>query len=69
MIGRVTHCVLVGLIGLVIMTKIEMHLESWRFFDEYYTSSLMSHSMSANHLLRQSVVMVIMLAELATSIS
>lgn len=34
MIGLVIHCVLVGLIGLVIMTKIEMHLEPWRFFDE-----------------------------------
>jgi hypothetical protein len=33
-IGLVIHCVLVGLIGLVIMTKIEMHLEPWRFFDE-----------------------------------
>jgi len=34
MIGLVIHCVLVGLIGLVIMTKIEMWLEPWRFFDE-----------------------------------
>ena len=34
MIGLVIHCVLVGLIGLVVMTKIEMWLEPWRFFDE-----------------------------------
>ena len=33
-VGLVIHCVLVGLIGLVIMTKIEMWLEPWRFFDE-----------------------------------
>ena len=34
MIGLVIHCVLAGLIGLVILTKIEMWLEPWRFFDE-----------------------------------
>ncbi len=34
MLGLVIHCVLAGLIGLVIMTKVEMHLEPWRFFDE-----------------------------------
>jgi hypothetical protein len=32
-LGLVIHCVVAGVIGLVIMTKIEMHLEPWRFFD------------------------------------
>jgi len=34
MLGLVIHCTLAGLIGLVVMTKIEMHLEPWRFIDE-----------------------------------
>lgn len=34
LLGPVIHCVMAGVIGLVIMTKIEMHLQPWRFFDE-----------------------------------
>lgn len=33
-LGLVIHCVVTGIIGLVVLTKIEMHLEPWRFFDE-----------------------------------
>ncbi|MEO7912487.1 MAG: hypothetical protein ABIV47_22800 [Roseiflexaceae bacterium] len=32
-IGLVVQCVMVGLIGLVILTKIEMWREPWRFID------------------------------------
>lgn len=32
-LGLVIHSALVGLIGLVVMTMIEMHLEPWRFMD------------------------------------
>lgn len=33
-VGLAIHCVVVGVIGLVIMTLIEMHVEPWRFTDE-----------------------------------
>ena len=33
-LGLVIHCVLAGVIGLVVMTLIEMRLEPWRFMDE-----------------------------------
>jgi hypothetical protein len=33
-LGLVIHCVVAGVIGLVVMTVIEMHLEPWRFVDE-----------------------------------
>jgi len=33
-LGLVIHCVLAGLIGLVVMTKIEMYAEPWRFMDD-----------------------------------
>jgi hypothetical protein len=33
-LGLVIHCIVAGLIGLVVMTVIEMHLEPWRFMDE-----------------------------------
>jgi hypothetical protein len=33
MLGLVIHCVLAGLIGLIVLTKIEMWLEPWRFMD------------------------------------
>ena len=32
-LGLVIHCVVAGVIGLVVMTVIEMHLEPWRFVD------------------------------------
>ena len=31
--GMIIHCVVAGLIGLIIMTKIEMWLEPWHFLD------------------------------------
>jgi hypothetical protein len=33
-LGLVIHCVVAGVIGLVVMTVIEMHVEPWRFMDE-----------------------------------
>lgn len=33
-LGLVIHCVVVGMIGLVVMTIIEMRVEPWRFMDE-----------------------------------
>jgi hypothetical protein len=33
-VGLVIHCVVAGIIGLVIMTVVEMRLEPWRFMDE-----------------------------------
>jgi len=32
-LGLVIHCTVAGLIGLVVMTVIEMRLEPWRFVD------------------------------------
>jgi len=32
-LGLVIHCALAGLIGMVVMIKIEMWLEPWRFMD------------------------------------
>ena len=32
-LGLVIHCVVTGIIGLVVLTKIEMHLEPWRFLE------------------------------------
>jgi hypothetical protein len=32
-LGLVIHCALAGLIGLIVLTKIEMWLEPWRFLD------------------------------------
>ena len=34
LIALVIHCTLVGLIGLVVMTWIEMRLEPWQFLDD-----------------------------------
>jgi hypothetical protein len=33
-LGLVIHCVVAGVIGLVVMTVIEMRVEPWRFRDE-----------------------------------
>ena len=33
-VGLVIHCVVAGVIGLVVMTVIEMRAEPWRFMDE-----------------------------------
>jgi len=33
-LGLVIHCVMAGLIGLVVMTKIEMYVEPWRFIGD-----------------------------------
>jgi hypothetical protein len=33
-LGLVIHCVVTGVIGLVVMTVIEMHVEPWRFVNE-----------------------------------
>ena len=33
-LGLVIHCVVAGVIGLVVMTVIELHVEPWRFMDE-----------------------------------
>jgi hypothetical protein len=33
-LGLVIHCVVAGVIGLVVMTVIEMRLEPWRFMDQ-----------------------------------
>ncbi len=33
LIGMVVHCVVVGLIGLIVLTVIEQRLEPWRFLD------------------------------------
>jgi uncharacterized Tic20 family protein len=33
-LGLVIHCVVAGVIGLVVITIIEMRLEPWRFLDE-----------------------------------
>jgi hypothetical protein len=33
-LGLVIHCVVAGIIGLVVMTAIELRLEPWRFMDE-----------------------------------
>jgi hypothetical protein len=33
-LGLVIHCVVAGLIGLIVMTLIEMRLEPWRFMGE-----------------------------------
>jgi hypothetical protein len=34
LLGLVVHCSVVGVIGLVVLTIIEIHLEPWRFLDE-----------------------------------
>jgi hypothetical protein len=33
-LGLVIHCVVAGILGLVVMTVVEMRLEPWRFMDE-----------------------------------
>jgi ACR3 family arsenite efflux pump ArsB len=33
-LGLVIHCVVAGVIGLVVLTIIEMYLEPWRFIDK-----------------------------------
>ena len=33
-LGLVIHCVVAGVLGLVILTVVEMRLEPWRFMDE-----------------------------------
>jgi hypothetical protein len=33
-LGLVIHCVVAGLIGLIVMTLIEMRIEPWRFMDD-----------------------------------
>ena len=33
-LGLVIHCVVAGVIGLVVMTMIEIRLEPWRFLDK-----------------------------------
>ena len=34
LVGLVIHCMLVGLIGMLVLTLIEQRLEPWRFIDE-----------------------------------
>ncbi len=33
LVGMIIHCVLVGVIGLIVMTKIEMWLQPWKFMN------------------------------------
>jgi hypothetical protein len=33
LLGLVIHCTVVGIIGLIVLTLIERHLEPWRFLD------------------------------------
>ncbi len=33
LIGVVIRCLMVGIIGLVVLTKVEMRLQPWRFLD------------------------------------
>jgi hypothetical protein len=33
LVGLIIHCILVGVIGLVVMTKIEMWVQPWKFMD------------------------------------
>ena len=33
-LGLVIHCVVAGIIGLVVMTAIELRVEPWRFMDD-----------------------------------
>ena len=33
MLGLVIHCVVAGVIGLIVMTVVEMRVEPWRFMD------------------------------------
>ena len=33
-LGLAIHCVVAGLIGLIVMTLIEMRMEPWRFIDD-----------------------------------
>jgi hypothetical protein len=33
-VGLVVHCAVAGIVGLVVMTVLEMRLEPWRFLDE-----------------------------------
>ena len=33
LLGMVVHCGVVGVIGLVVLTVIEIHLEPWRFLE------------------------------------
>ena len=33
LLGLIIHCTLAGLIGLIVLTKIEMLVEPWRFMD------------------------------------
>ena len=33
LVGMAINAILVGVIGLIVLTKIEMHLEPWRFLD------------------------------------
>ncbi len=33
MLGMAINAILVGVIGLIVVTKIEMHLDPWRFLD------------------------------------
>jgi hypothetical protein len=35
-LGLMIHCVVAGVIGLVVMTVIEIHIEPWRFVNEEY---------------------------------
>ncbi|MBA3948005.1 MAG: hypothetical protein H0X37_26080 [Herpetosiphonaceae bacterium] len=34
LLGLIIHCIVVGIIGLVAITMIEIHLEPWRFPDD-----------------------------------
>ncbi|HWQ15086.1 MAG TPA: hypothetical protein VNL77_19975 [Roseiflexaceae bacterium] len=34
LVGLATHCAVAGVIGLVILTLVEMRMEPWRFVDE-----------------------------------
>ena len=33
LLGLVIHCVVVGMIGLIVLTVVEMRLEPWRFLE------------------------------------
>jgi hypothetical protein len=32
--GFMLHCLIAGLLGMIVMTKIEMHLQPWRFEEQ-----------------------------------
>jgi hypothetical protein len=37
LLGLVIHCAVTGLVGLVVLTKVEMWLQPWRFVDDEHS--------------------------------